>query len=846
VPDHASLQRGHYTEEDLAAAAALGLLPIELVPSPTQHGRFDLLRLAAPASGIVVADPSRACLAGGPGTRPGDVALILQTSGTSGEPKLVPHTLEALCVGAVCVAGSWALGAGDLCLNMMPLFHVGGIVRNLVAPLLAGGGVLCAPAFDPAAFWDAVAAYPVTWYYGAPTMHQMVLEEEAARRAAGTGGPAAHLRLVANAAGGLLPSLAERLRSVLSCAVLPSYGMTECMPIASPPANYALERPGASGVPVGPSLRICGDGGEPLAVGRTGRIHVSGCPLMRGYLGAAGAEPSESTAAAGGGDSAGGHGWFDTGDVGHVDGDGWLYVTGRSKEIINRGGETISPMEVEEALACHPRVAAVIAFAAPHAILQEVVGVVVVTTPGQPRIDLAGLQRHAAGRLHPSKWPQCVVYLEALPRGPTNKAQRIGLAERMGLVALGDRDPLSARHFEGECPPAGSGLQTPVPVRHVPTDDPAALTAAVRGVAAAYGAAESELVPGGGGGGSVLYVLPPSADCAGLMEALRDLVHGYLLPSRIVACDALPAADPDRDAAAGRGGRALGASLLSASLTELVVLRIWEEELGVPCGLHDDFFERGGDSLAGGRLIARVRKDCGAPLTAAAIFSCRTVAALAAAVDTHAPPPGAAGAPEVALLVKDEGVAPGWIPPARAQDSPVPLGLQALPFLVFHPARRTVGWSLFVYLLVRLWQVAPGGRIAAFFLAVVLTRMATAVILPLIGIAGKWAIVGRYAEGRYPLWGGYYLRWWLADQLRAMCGRGVFDFSGATLRCYYRLMGARIGHGAAIDRRVQVWRPLGSFACILQSPSPSPTRHPTNITTPCVLRQIKVPRPLLL
>jgi hypothetical protein len=424
----------------------------------------------------------------------------------------------------------------------------------------------------------------------------------------------------------------------------------------------------------------------------------------------------------------------------------------------------------------------VLAFAAPHALLQEVVGVVVVPAPGRPRVDLAGLQRHVADRLHPSKWPQCVVYLDALPRGPTNKSQRIRLAERMGLAALGDRDPPSARHFEGECPPAGSGLQIPVAVRPVAVDvDGGVLAAAVRDAAAAHGATGFELVPGGGGGGGlVLYVLPPSTDCPGLMEALRDLVHGYLLPSRIVACDAFPATVPIGGSPSGSGGpgRALGPSLtrMGGSATERTVLRIWEEELGLPCGLDDDFFERGGDSLAGGRLIARVRKECGAPLTAAAIFSCRTVSALAAAVDALqvALPPGAGadGAPEVALLVQGGG---GWTSPARSQGSPVSLALQALPFLVFHPARRTVGWSLFMYLLVSLWQVAPGGRIAAFFLVVLLTRMAAAVILPLIGIAGKWAIVGRFTEGRYPLWGGYYLRWWLADQLLGMCGRGVFD-----------------------------------------------------------------------
>jgi hypothetical protein len=738
------------------------------------------------------------------------VVLILQTSGTAGEPKLVPHTLEALCVGAVCVAQSWALTPGDVCLNMMPLFHVGGIVRNVVAPLVAGGGVLCSPAFDPAAFWDALETHPVTWYYAAPTMHHMILEEAARRGIGANGSPpaaGARLRLVANAAGGLAPSLARRLRAAFGCAVLPSYGMTECMPIASPPPDYALDRPGSSGVPVGPALRICDEGGEALPTGSTGRIHVSGCPLMDGYLGAGKAAPDSEPA----GGNAGG-GWFDTGDVGHVDADGWVYVTGRSKEIINRGGETISPMEVEEALADHDRVAAVLAFAAPHAILQEVVGVVIVPAPGRPRVDLAALQRHAAGRLHPSKWPQVVVYLPALPRGPTNKAQRVRLAERMCICAVGDRDPTAARHFEGDCPEAGAGLRVLVPIRPVPADPAsAALEEALRAVSADHGVVGFSVVQSTSSGGPPwVYVKPSTADCDGLMGALRRQLHGYLLPSRVDACVCFPS-EGGGDAA-GAGGPGGGGK--ARTVTEEMVLQIWTEELGGPPGLHDDFFERGGDSLAGGRLIARIRKECGAPLTAAIIFSRRTVSSLAAAVDECGPlplsPPAGSKITSQAKDVQSD------VEGARAQRSRkcdlsarpataiMPMLVQALPFLFFQPVRRLFRWLIFIYTWVHLLSLHSMSKEGAFILAIIIARCAAAMILPIIAIAGKWAIIGRYAEGRYALWGSYYLRWWLVDQLCMACGRGAFELSGTTLLWFYRLMGARVGAGAAIEKRVVV------------------------------------------
>ena len=242
-------------------------------------------------------------------------------------------------------------------------------------------------------------------------MHLLVVNSA---QAMATGAPRTAIRFVANAAGPLLPSVAIQLRNVFpGAAVLTSYGMTECMPITCPPPGYALERAGSSGQAICPDVAIVDDAGERVSDGRVAHIVVRGDVVTRGYE-----NDPEATAGAffpGG--------WFKTGDMGWMDADGYLYVTGRSKEVINRGGEIISPAEVEEALLSHPGVSDVVAISVPHATLQETVGVVVVTTKGIQDPGLRQLCQHASDRLPPAKWPQCLVLVEKIPRiGPTGKS----------------------------------------------------------------------------------------------------------------------------------------------------------------------------------------------------------------------------------------------------------------------------------------------------------------------------------------------------------------------------------------------------------------------------------------
>lgn len=281
---------------------------------------------------------------------------------------------------------------------MMPLFHIGGIVRNVLSPLLAGGSVIPCKNFDPVLFWDTLFSVNFTWYYAAPTMHHAILLEAENRPKPL---PVSTVRFIANAAGGLLPVLAESLKITFGATILTSYGMTECMPISSPTQAYKMNPTGTSGQQVGPDIIVTDeDHISELPRGDMGNILIRGAPCFGGYEGNA-ASNAEAFFTVNGKP-----GWFDTGDTGYMDSAGFLFISGRSKEIINKGGETISPFEIEEVIVQHPCVKETLAFSAPHDTYQETVGVVIVSRKDKPRPDLQTLHKYLDSRLHRSKWPQ--------------------------------------------------------------------------------------------------------------------------------------------------------------------------------------------------------------------------------------------------------------------------------------------------------------------------------------------------------------------------------------------------------------------------------------------------------
>ncbi len=351
-------------------------------------------------------------------------ALLLHTSGTTSRPKLVALGRESLCRSARAIGASLHLGPADVCLNVMPLFHVHGLIGAALSSLAAGGGVCCAPAFNPHRFLRWLEASGATWYTAVPTIHQTVVA-----RAGSAAGVAPQirrsLRFVRSCSSPLPMSVRGGLADVFQVPVINAYGMTEathqvsCTPF--PPAGNGPGCRQGVGLSTGPDVRVLGANGEWLLAGEPGEIALRGATVITAYE-----RPEEAN------HTSFHEGWLRTGDEGVIDGEGGITLTGRLKELINSGGEKISPYEVEDVLLRCPGVSEAVCFAVPHRSRGEAVGAAVVL--GQEGgADEKALRRFAAGQLAAFKVPERILVLDRLPKGPTGKLQRIGMAARLGI-----------------------------------------------------------------------------------------------------------------------------------------------------------------------------------------------------------------------------------------------------------------------------------------------------------------------------------------------------------------------------------------------------------------------------
>lgn len=393
----------------VAAARAAGIPVVELIPSSgAEAGAFDLTadRALAPAAGASV--------------RSRDVALVLHTSGTTSRPKIVPLTHANLCASAANVRTALALEPGDRCLNVMPLFHIHGLVAALLSSLAAGASVACTPGFVAPRFFDWLRELQPTWYTAVPTMHQAILDRVARNPEAVAGHS---LRFVRSSSSALPPSVLAGLETAFGVPVVEAYGMTEAAhQMASNPLPPDVRKPGSVGLPAGPEIVVLDETGATVLAGRVGEVAIRGANVMRAYE----ANPEANA-------SAFASGWLRTGDLGAFDADGYLTIVGRVKEMINRGGEKISPREVDEALLAHAAVAQAVTFGMPDPRLGEEVAAAVVLREGA-NVSERELREHVASRLADFKVPRRVAIVEAIPKGPTGKLQRIGLAAQLGLT----------------------------------------------------------------------------------------------------------------------------------------------------------------------------------------------------------------------------------------------------------------------------------------------------------------------------------------------------------------------------------------------------------------------------
>ncbi|WP_051329311.1 AMP-binding protein [Geminicoccus roseus] len=354
----------------------------------------------------------------------GDVALILHTSGTTSRPKIVPLTQANLAASAGHIVQTLALTRADRCLVVMPLFHIHGLIAATLSSLSAGGSLIVPDGgFDGLKFFRQLEESEASWMTAVPTMYQAILaRSERNREVIARAG----LRLLRSSSASLPPQVMLELEAAFGCPVIESYGMTEAAhQMTSNPLPPAERRPGSVGIAAGPQVRVCAPDGTMLAPGEEGEVVISGPNVTPGYEANPGANADAFFEAVG-------RRWFRTGDQGRMDAEGYLRITGRLKEIINRGGEKVSPLEVDEVVMDHPAVRQCVTFAIPHPKLGEEVAVAVVLREGQE----AGEQQirdFAAQRLAPFKVPRRVVILAEIPKGATGKLQRIGLAAKLGL-----------------------------------------------------------------------------------------------------------------------------------------------------------------------------------------------------------------------------------------------------------------------------------------------------------------------------------------------------------------------------------------------------------------------------
>jgi acyl-CoA synthetase (AMP-forming)/AMP-acid ligase II/acyl carrier protein len=348
-----------------------------------------------------------------------DIALVLHTSGTTSRPKLVPLSHSNLCASAQNVRTSLELTAGDMCLNVMPLFHIHGLVAAVLATLAAGATVVCTPGFYATEFFDWVETWRPTWYTAVPTMHQAILARAPRHRDVIARNP---LRFIRSSSSALPRQVLTALEETFGAPVIEAYGMTEAAhQMASNPLPPRGRRTGSVGMAAGPEIAIADAAGTLLPPGAQGEVVIRGRNVTLGYENNPEANAASFI-----------HGWFRTGDQGWLDADGYLHLTGRLKEIINRGGEKISPREVDEVLMDHPRVQQAVTFAIPSPRLGEEVGVAVVLHEGTA-VTERELRDFVASRLAEFKVPRVVRFVDEIPKGPTGKLQRIGLADRLGL-----------------------------------------------------------------------------------------------------------------------------------------------------------------------------------------------------------------------------------------------------------------------------------------------------------------------------------------------------------------------------------------------------------------------------
>jgi acyl-CoA synthetase (AMP-forming)/AMP-acid ligase II len=345
---------------------------------------------------------------------PDDCALVLHTSGSTGRPKRVPIMHKNMAASTHNIVAHYSLKPDDVSLCVMPLFHVHGLVASTLSTLLSGGTVVVPNKFNPLSFWRTVRDSGATWYSAVPTIHNLLLSRAGEERPQGAEG----LRFIRSCSASLPAEMMAKMETVFGVPVLEAYGMTEAShQMSSNPQPPKARKPGSVGPGTGVQIGIMNEAGDLLPTGTRGEVVIQGPNVVSGYENNPEANAKSFT-----------NGWFRTGDQGFLDEDGYLTLTGRIKELINRGGEKIGPREIDEVLLSHPAVAEAVCFGVPHPGWGEEVEAAVVLKEESTATDaeiLAFCKQHLADFKRPKK----IHITKTIPRTATGKIQRGGVAK---------------------------------------------------------------------------------------------------------------------------------------------------------------------------------------------------------------------------------------------------------------------------------------------------------------------------------------------------------------------------------------------------------------------------------
>ncbi len=403
-----------HLHDDFASAHAGVELPVwQLAVTPGRRSRLSAAPL--PVSGQGAAWP------GGPDPDLSDAAILMLTSGTTAAPKVVPLTHANLLASIDGIRGSYRLTPEDATLLVMPLFHGHGLLAGLLSTLASGGAAFM-PAggqFHAGRFWPEMAVARATWYTAVPTIHQILLAR-AGSEYPSKGYP--ELRFVRSCSAPLAPAVQRDLESAFSAPVVQAYGMTETthQAASNPLPGNGPDKTASVGVPTGAQIQVTRPDGKPAGDGETGELWIRGATVTAGYLGNPQATAESFSA-----------GWFHTGDLGRTDADGYLFLTGRIKEIINRGGEKISPAAVDEVLQSNPGVEDALSFPVPDSKYGEDIQAAVVLRRGRA-VSEAELKGYCGSRLSAFEVPKRIFFLDHLPRTEKGTGDRRQLAALLG------------------------------------------------------------------------------------------------------------------------------------------------------------------------------------------------------------------------------------------------------------------------------------------------------------------------------------------------------------------------------------------------------------------------------